>query len=187
MSETDIILASASPRRLQYLRWARYHVEVVPVSIDETPIDGESAAEMVARLSRLKAAAIPVAAVPLVAGDTIVSCQGKILGKPASPEVAREMLMLLSGTEHEVLSGWCVRQGDEYQEGVEVSQVRFRRLEPDQIDRYVDSSEPLDKAGGYGIQGLGREWVESVKGSWSNVVGLPVIPVLAALRDFTIR
>ena len=97
------------------------------------------------------------------------------------------MLAALSGADHEVTSGWCVRLGDELLEGVEVSQVRFRELSSDQIDRYVDSGEPLDKAGAYGIQGIGRELVEAVRGSWSNVVGLPVVPVLAALRDLMVR
>ncbi len=187
MSETEIILASASPRRLQYLRWARYQVTVVPVLIDETPADGETAAELVTRLARAKATSISTPGVPVVAGDTVVSCRDKILGKPANPQVAREMLAALSGADHEVISGWCVRHGDELLEGVEVSQVRFRELSSDQIDRYVDSGEPLDKAGAYGIQGIGRELVEAVRGSWSNVVGLPVVPVLAALRDLMVR
>ena len=183
MPEADLILASASPRRLQYLQRAHLQIEVIPVDIDETPLEGETAAGLVARLAREKAAAIPTADIPVVAGDTIVSCRGEFLGKPQDQAAARKMLGVLSGSDHQVVSGWCVRHADVFLEGVEVSEVRFRVLDRHQIDHYVDTGEPLDKAGAYGIQGLGAELVEVVRGSWSNVVGLPVVPILAALRD----
>ena len=187
MREAEVLLASASPRRLYYLERAYLRVEVLPVSIDESRREGETAIQLASRLAIEKAAPFASSTIPVVAGDTVVSLQGEILGKPDSPQVAYEMLAALSGNEHEVVSGWCVRHGEVVRHGIETSRVRFRALNRRQIDRYVETGEPLDKAGAYGIQGLGGELVESVRGSWSSVVGMPLVPVLSALRDFLVR
>ena len=182
MNRIEIILASASPRRRDYLCRALLDVQVKPVDIDESPREGESGESLVTRLAHQKAMAIEGVEVPVVAGDTIVCHRGEILGKPANSQHAREMLELLSGSEHQVISGWCGRLADSVLQGVETTQVRFRELDREQIEKYIATGEPLDKAGAYGIQGLGGALVESVQGSWSNVVGLPLIPVLSAVR-----
>lgn len=183
MIRADIILASASPRRRDYLQRSQLRVEVIPVDLDEAPLEEESGTDLVARLAVEKAMAVGPVELPVVAGDTIVSCQGEILGKPQDPRHAHQMLELLSGTDHQVIGGWCVRHSGVCLRGVEISQVRFRQLDQRMIEDYVATGEPLDKAGAYGIQGLGAELVESVRGSWCNIVGLPVIPVLSALRE----
>lgn len=176
-----IVLASASPRRLQLLRACGLDVDVSPANVDEAERPGEPAADMVLRLAREKARAVSGALV--VAADTTVVLDGRILAKPANADEARAMLTSLAGRAHEVLTGWCVRAGAREQTGVVRTEVVFRALTAVEVDAYIATGEPFDKAGGYGIQGAGGALVDTVQGSYPNVVGLPVREVLAALRE----
>lgn len=176
-----IVLASASPRRLQLLRACGLDVEVRAADVDERERPGERAADMVLRLARAKARAVTGELV--VAADTTVVLDERILTKPADAAAAREMLTSLAGRAHHVLTGWCVRAGAREQTGVVRTEVVFRALTAAEVDAYVATGEPFDKAGGYGIQGAGGALVDTVQGSYPNVVGLPVREVLAALRE----
>jgi septum formation protein len=160
---------------------------VRPVDVDESHNSGEGAVALVERLAQAKAASIDQPEYPVLAGDTVVSLQQQLLGKPADSKDARRMLESLSGREHQVTSGWCIRWGSEAQVGHVVTLVRFKSLSSSQIDAYLETAEPFDKAGAYGIQGQGRALVEEVRGSWSNVVGLPLCPVVRLLRELTER
>lgn len=173
------VLASASPRRRDLL--GRYLTfEVRPAGIDESVLDGERPEDYVARLAREKAAAasrtVPNGTV-VVAADTTVDVDGRIVGKPGGAAEARRILAGLSGRAHRVHTGVCV--------GGEVftvtTTVRFAELSPAAIDWYVATGEPLDAAGAYAIQGAGAALVASIEGSWTNVVGLPLAETLAAL------
>ena len=187
-----MILASASPRRRELLRACGLEVTVVPADIDETRKEGESATALVERLAREKALAIARELDPedgelLVAADTIVWDEsGDVLGKPEDASDARRMLRVLSGRTHHVSTGVCVAAFDE-EEGwrhssfVETTDVTFFELTDAQVNAYVSSGEPMDKAGAYGIQGLGRALVSGIAGDYPNVVGLPVGRVLREL------
>ena len=181
-----MILASQSPRRIELMREAGYNIRVIPADIDETPFDGEAPLTLVERLARAKAAA--------VAADTIVTFDGKILGKPATEDEARTMLRELSGRTHQVATGVCiVKAGDataphaaESLSFVDVTDVTFYELTDEQIERYVASGEPMDKAGAYGIQGTGgRMLVHDISGDFYNVVGLPIARVARAIQKLS--
>lgn len=181
-----LILASASPRRADLLRAAGFEFSVRPVNIDERPRDGEQAGDYVVRLAREKAeaaaAAEPSDAI-ILAADTSVVVDAEVLGKPTDDEDARRMLRLLSGREHEVLTGVAIRRNGTETSAVATSVVRFSPLTAVEIDWYVASGEPADKAGAYAVQGLASRFVEAIRGSYSNVVGLPVSLVYQLLRD----
>ena len=187
MSHSTIILASASPRRLVALQRAGFDPLVCPVNIDESKLERETAVALVERLAQAKAASIDQPEYPVLAGDTVVSLQQQILGKPSDWKDARSMLESLSGREHQVVSGWCIRSGSDERMGHVTTLVRFRSLSSSQIDAYLETGEPFDKAGAYGIQGQGSALVEEVRGSWSNVVGLPLCPVVRVLRELLER
>ncbi len=182
-----LILASVSPRRADLLAAAGFAFTVRPVDIDEQPRDGEPPADYVLRLAREKAAA--AAAIGrdpdevVLAADTSVVIDGLILGKPQDDEDARRMLGLLSGREHEVLTGVALRRNGREATGVASSRVKFLPLTTEEITWYVASGEPLDKAGGYAVQGLASRFVEEIHGSYANVVGLPVTLVYKLLRS----
>ena len=187
-----MILASQSPRRIELMREAGYDIRVIPADIDETPFDNEAPLTLVERLARAKAAA--VAAELTIAADTIVTFDGKILGKPANEDEARTMLHELSGCTHQVATGVCiVRAGDataphaaESLSFVDVTDVTFYELTDEQIERYVASGEPMDKAGAYGIQGVGgRMLVHDISGDFYNVVGLPIARVARAIQKLS--
>lgn len=173
---TTIVLASASPRRAELLRQIGVSFEVRPADIDETPSIGESAHHYVERLAREKALAVksqqPNSLV--IGSDTSVVLDGRILGKPRNSQDAVAMLRQLSGSTHQVLTAVAVASNNTCESLVVVTDVRFRRLEDQEIDAYVASQEPMDKAGGYGIQGRGGIFVEELRGSYSAVVGLPL-------------
>lgn len=175
-----MILASQSPRRLELLREIGLDPQVRPAHIDETPQAGENPEDLVLRLSREKAAACgrelgdSLAHGVVLAADTTVWLDGRSLGKPEDDAQAREMLALLSGRTHHVSTGVCLRLDGFERCFVETSDVTFFPLTAAQIDAYVQSGEPRDKAGAYGIQGLGRLLVEGIRGDFFNVVGLPV-------------
>ena len=181
-----LLLASRSPRRADLLRTLGVEFRLVDVEVDETPGRHEAPDAYVRRLAREKAragqAAAPAASPPVLAADTTVVLDGEILGKPLDDADARAMLARLAGRPHEVLTGVAVLDGRGLLvDTVVATRVRFRALTPAEIAAYVASGEPLDKAGAYGIQGLGGALVERIEGSYSNVVGLPLAETLALL------
>ena len=175
-----IVLASRSPRRAEILRAQGFDFAVRPAAIDETVEPGETPAAHVRRLALEKAAAI-AADTPdalVVGSDTVVVIDGEILGKPTDAAEARAMLSRLAGREHEVYSSAALIAGDRRGVDHDVTRVRFRELENDEIAAYVASGEPMDKAGSYGIQERGALIVAGIDGCYFNVMGLP----LQALR-----
>ncbi len=182
-----LILASASPRRADLLRAAKFDFEVAPSDIDESPEPGERPEHYTLRVARDKAryvAARPSSAgAVILAADTEVVIDGRILGKPASPENAGAMLSILSGEAHDVLTAVVVRNHEREVSEVLTTRVRFARLSAEDIAWYIASGEPMGKAGAYAIQGLGARFVERIEGSWSGVVGLPIATVHRLLRE----
>ncbi len=182
-----IVLASQSPRRKELL--GRMGLEFVTQAskIDESAFDGLEARELVATLSREKAQWIArqLDGETLVIGaDTVVVRDGAALGKPKDAEDAVAMLLSLSGRDHQVCTGVTVCRGDRVLTQVEETQVTFRDLTEAEVRQYVSTGEPMDKAGAYGIQGLGGLLVEGIRGDYSNVVGLPVCRLGQMLKDF---
>ena len=175
---TRFILASASPRRAHIFETLGLDFETVRTDVDETPLEGEAPSQLVLRVARAKVAeAAPRFSSGLVVGaDTIVVIDGRPLGKPADADEAREMLRMLSGRWHAVMTGLVVRDVAGARELAEHDKtlVRFRELSDEEIDAYVETGEPLDKAGGYAIQGRAMLFVDEIAGNYQNVVGLPV-------------
>jgi septum formation protein len=179
-ASTDIVLASASPRRAELLRSAGFSFTVRPADIDETGFPGEPPADYVLRIARAKAraaAAWPRNRALILAADTTVVAAGETLGKPADDRDAARMLTILSGKVHIVLTGVVVLSDNEEVAEVVSTRVSVRPLSPDEIGWYVGTREPEGKAGAYAIQGIGARFVDWIDGSWSNVVGLPVATV----------
>ena len=173
----SLILASASPRRQELLKLFGIPFTVRVADIDETMDASASASayDEVARLSREKALAIPREDGDIViAADTIVVCQGKVMGKPRTEAEAVSMLSLLSGRDHQVMTGCTVLMGERAETFTEVTDLHFRELTEKEIRRYVASGEPMDKAGAYGIQGGAALFCERMDGDYYNVMGLPV-------------
>jgi septum formation protein len=182
-----LVLASASPRRLELLRTAGLDPEVIASHIDETPHDGEDPIEYARRMSLDKARAVAASVDgerPILGADTIVHVPDgdpRILGKPASPDEARVMLARLAGRAHEVVTAYTLLfKGGERGRAVQ-TEVIFRTLEPAELEGYIGSREWEDKAGGYAVQGLAAAFVRSVRGSYTNIVGLPLCEVLEDL------
>ena len=170
-----IILASQSPRRRELLGLFRLPFTVCSADIDETMDPNREVSEEVARLSLEKARAIRCSPEDVViAADTVVAVDGKVLGKPADPADAARMLRLLSGREHRVLTGMTVLLGQQVRTVTEESAVRFKTLSDREIREYIATGEPMDKAGSYGIQGFGALFVEHIDGDFYNIMGLPV-------------
>lgn len=181
----NIILASASPRRRELLSLFHIPFTVRVADIDETMDENALPFDEVARVSRLKALAVEREAEDVViAADTIVVCQGKILGKPHSEEEAVSMLSLLSGRDHQVMTGCTVLKGEKAVTFTEVTDLHFRTLSQKEIEAYVTTGEPMDKAGAYGIQGYGALLVAGISGDYNNVVGLPLGLLDRLLRPF---
>ena len=171
----QLILASQSPRRRELLGLFGIPFAVRVADIDETMDSNLPAAEAVAQISRKKALAMERGADDvLIAADTIVVVGGKILGKPHSAQEAEQMLRLLSGRDHQVMTGVTVLCGDREEVFTEVTDLHFRELTDSEIHRYVQSGEPMDKAGAYGIQGGAALFCEKMTGDYYNVMGLPV-------------
>lgn len=182
--EPRLVLASASPRRARILRELGVPFRVVVSHEDEALRAGEDGAAAVERLARAKARAVArEEALPVVAADTEVLCDGHILGKPADEEGAVRMLRLLAGRAHEVVTGVCVVAPGGAFAGVERSVVRFAPMGEGEIRWYAATGEPLDKAGGYHVDGKGALFIETVEGSPSNVAGLPVRLLLRLVRQ----
>ena len=180
----QLILASQSPRRKELLGLFHIPFTVRVADIDET-MDGTKAPyDEVARVSRLKALAVPREAEDVViAADTIVVCQGKVLGKPHTEDEAVQMLALLSGRDHQVMTGMTVIAGNEMQSITEVTDIHFRPLSQKEIAAYVATGEPMDKAGSYGIQGGAALFCDKMVGDYYNVMGLPVCRLWQMLCD----
>ena len=179
-----MILASASPRRAHILTQLGIPFRTVVSHVDETLAPGESAAAAAERLARAKAGEVAAREdLPVLAADTLVSCDDHILGKPASTADARDMLRRLSGRTHEVVTGVCLVTRGGAHAAVDRTTVRFAPLSDDDIRWYVATGEPMDKAGAYHVDARGALFVESVTGSPSNVAGLPVRVVLRLARD----
>lgn len=182
---SSIILASASPRRAELLRQIGVTFSVQPADVDETPLADEPAEHYVARLARDKALAVaqesPEATV--LGSDTSVVLEGVILGKPVDADDAVATLQRLSGACHQVMTAIAVARGDRCECRVVTTNVRFRPLSSAEIAAYVASGEPMDKAGSYGIQGLGGIFVSDLQGSYSAVVGLPLQETADLLAD----
>jgi septum formation protein len=180
-----LILASASPRRQELLREAGIEFTVEPANVDETPIAGESAQACAERLAREKARAVfarrPGSVV--LGADTVVVVDGEILGKPVDAEDAARMLRMLSGRAHEVITGVCVIGPEEEEVRSCSTQVEVAELSEGEIRAYIATGEPMDKAGGYAIQGQFSRWIPKIAGDYTNVVGLPVAMVCAMLRQ----
>jgi septum formation protein len=180
----QLILASSSPRRQLLLRAAGFEFESESPDVDETVIEGEDPERMVVRLAREKALAGATGAGRVVIGaDTTVVLDGKILGKPEGESDAVEMLMSIGGRTHVVITGWALAQDARIvEDGFDTTLVVMRAVDREEAEAYAASGEPLDKAGAYALQGEGGRFVSSIGGSRSNVVGLPLKPVVGALR-----
>lgn len=177
-----VVLASASPRRAELLRAAGVDFIVRPAQVDESVQDGEEARDYVLRLAIEKAQAVPrVNTEVVLAADTTVVLDDEVLGKPADEADAVRMLQRLAGRSHEVLTGVCVAVHDVLDARVATTAVQFAAMSDDEIAWYVASGEPMDKAGAYGIQGRASRFVTGIRGSYSNVVGLPVALVYEML------
>lgn len=184
----ELILASGSPRRQHFLRDLGLTFTIVVPDIDESQDDQEAPDVYVSRMAIEKARAVlPIdskSEVRVLGADTVVVCDGEVLGKPLLPDVASSMLRLLSGKQHDVLGGMALLDGSGtvVQQAVSHTSVVFSALSDAAIAAYVATGEPLDKAGAYAIQGLGAQFVERIEGSYSNVVGLDLAVVTSWLR-----
>jgi septum formation protein len=188
----DLVLASASPRRRELLERMGLSLVVAAADVDETPLPGERPADYVRRVAGSKCDAVVEARSPAVAAglavlaaDTIVIAAGdvnQILGKPADADDARRMLTRIAGRKHEVATAYRIRVGERTVERTVTTIVSFRALSPAEIDAYVASGEWHGKAGGYAVQGIAGAFVTELRGSHTNVIGLPVSEVLADLQ-----
>jgi septum formation protein len=186
---STLILASASPRRRELLAQAGYRFAVQPSSIPESLQPGEDAIHFVTRLAREKAEDVfarpkPCPAPVVVLGaDTVVVCDGEVMGKPVDAADAQRMLLLLSGRTHQVVTGVAVVWGPGSAEvAAEMTQVTMRTLSPQEVAGYVATGEPMDKAGAYAIQGYAGRWIPRIHGCYFNVVGLPLALVDSLLE-----
>ena len=180
----NLILASASPRRQELLKLFGLPFDVRVADIDETMDLTKDPYDEVARVSRLKAQAVARSEDDvIIAADTIVVCEGKVLGKPKSEADAFATLRLLSGRDHQVMTGCTVLWGDKCATFTEVTDLHFRELSDREIARYVASGEPMDKAGSYGIQGGAALFCTHMVGDYYNVMGLPVCALGLRLKE----
>jgi septum formation protein len=175
-------LASASPRRREILAALGVRCSFAGVDIDESRAPGESVSEMVFRLACEKANAAQAVNLPVLGADTIVVLDDRVFGKPQSKADALVMLRALSGRSHRVLTAVALSVGGKTETAISDTEVRFRDIHPDEAEAYWQSGEPEGKAGGYAVQGLGGIFVESLHGSYSAVVGLPVYETAILLQ-----
>lgn len=184
---SSFILASASPRRQQLLREIGLQFDVIPGDVNEDFLLDELPVDYVTRMSREKSYAIaeqmPDAWV--LGADTIVIIDGEVLGKPQTRENAREMLKKLSGREHRVITGFTIvkKSAQTVVSQVVESSVAFKEIEMDEMEWYINSPEPYDKAGAYAVQGMAGYFVKEIHGSYTNVVGLPLTEVVTVLKE----
>ena len=179
-----LVLASRSPRRREILTQAGIPFTVRAAGVDESPLSGETPEAYVQRLAQWKACAVPAEPAETVLGaDTTVVVAHQMLAKPEDAADARRMLAALSGRCHEVLTGICLKRGAALIRDCAVTRVWFSPMSPADIESYVASGEPMDKAGAYAIQGLASKFIERIDGCYFNVVGLPVSLVYRRLRE----
>ena len=187
VSDPRVILASASPRRRELLRQVGVRFRVVVAEVDESVLPGEQPADYVLRVARDKVLAIQAtdgSGLPVLAADTAVVLDQRILGKPADRAGAISMLRSLSGRTHEVYSAVVLAQaGQPLRECLNISRVTFAELDPDWIEAYCDTGDSMDKAGAYGVQGLAAEKIPRIEGSFSGVMGLPLYETCQLLRQ----
>ena len=181
-----LVLASASPRRQELLRNAGIAFDVQPAHIPEDPLPGESAKACAERLAREKALTVArLRPQDVVLGaDTVVVVDDELLGKPADAADAARMLRMISGREHEVITGVCLVAGGRWLVGSETTRVTVSEMNDENIADYIATGEPMDKAGAYAIQGIASRWIPRIEGDYSNVVGLPVALVWRMLGSF---
>ena len=192
--EAELILASRSPRRAELLKEIIKSFSIIPSNIKENYIENESPDAYVLRVSREKAESVSGGVESrnggcwVLAGDTIVVLEGTILGKPEDADDARRMLEYLQDRRHEVITGICLLNREEGVCCLETvcTQVWMRRIEPEEIEAYIQTGEPFDKAGGYAIQGQGGRFVRRIEGSYTNVVGLPTERLQALFSKYRI-
>lgn len=184
----QLILASQSPRRRQLLSLTGLDFAVRAADIDETMDSEKTPFDEVARVSREKAMALPRGSDDIVvAADTIVVCGNEVLGKPKDPEDAFRMLSMLSGHDHQVMTGMTVACGDRVVTTTEVTKIHFRELTDGEIRAYIATGDPMDKAGAYGIQSGAALFVTGIEGDYYNVMGLPICRLTLLLREFGLR
>ncbi|MFL5525007.1 MAG: Maf family protein [Gemmatimonadaceae bacterium] len=185
MSSCRVVLASGSPRRRQLLDLIGITHEVRPSNIDETARAREAPRRHAERLAREKATAVARRDPDLITigADTVVVINRKVLGKPIDDADAARMLAMLSGREHTVITAIAVSRGRKLRSAIEEVRVKFRRLRDAEIDAYIATREPMDKAGAYGIQGYGATIVERIEGDYFAVMGLPLVRLINLLRD----
>ena len=179
-----LVLASASPRRQELLRNAVIAFEVHPAHIAEDPLPGEPAKACAERLARQKALAVARQRPQdfVLGADTVVVVDGQLLGKPSDAADAARMLRMLSGREHQVITGVCLVVSGQSSSASETTHVTVSEITDKEIADYVASGEPMDKAGAYAIQGIASRWIPRIEGDYSNVVGLPMALVCQMLR-----
>jgi len=187
----DIILASASPRRQALLEMLGVNFRVIPSESEEVLTPGLTPEQTVCKVafgkvSQLRTEHDILEDALIIAADTLVYLDGRPLGKPDSPEDAVDMLCALSGRRHTVYTGVAIARGDTHVTGAEATDVYFRELSEGEITRYVETGEPLDKAGSYGAQGRGSVFIERIEGDFFNVMGLPLCRLSVMLRNFGI-
>jgi len=189
VSECRVVLASGSPRRHDLLNLVGISHEVRPANIDETMRARENPHRHAERLAREKATEVATRDPNLITigADTIVVVNRKVLGKPTDADHAAVMLRQLSGRQHTVITAVAVSRGKKLRSAVEEVRVKFRKLRDDEIDAYIATGEPMDKAGAYGIQGYGATIVECVEGDYFAVMGLPLARLVGLLRDVGVR
>ena len=180
----DLILASASPRRKELLQHLGVPFRVIVADIDETPLPNEAPVPYTLRLAEAKARAVLARhrGATVLGADTIVTLDGELLGKPVDANDARRMLRLLRNRTHAVTTGVALVSADTTQTHAETTQVFVADIIDAEIDAYVATGEPMDKAGGYGLQGQAQRWIPRIEGEYSNVIGLPVARVHAMLQ-----
>ncbi len=185
-----IYLASLSPRRCELLDQIKVNYQQIAVSVDETPYSQESAPDYVRRLALTKARAGRLAvstACPVLGADTVIVYDKQLLGKPVDEDDARRMLRILSGNKHQVMTAVAVVTPTREKIRLSISRVHFRRLSEADIQAYIKTGEPLDKAGSYAIQGLASIFIKHLEGSYSGVMGLPLYETANLLTEMGIK
>lgn len=187
-NRAKLVLASSSPRREEILKQLKLKFTIVPGKIDESKFTETNPEKLVKTLALEKAKSVSnlVEDALIIAADTVVVCEDEILGKPEDSEEAKEQLKLLSGKEHQVMTGIAVLSSETGEVYVEnnITLVKMLNMSDEKIDKYISTGEPLDKAGSYGIQGFGGLFVEGIKGSYYSVVGLPIHQLAEILDKF---
>ncbi len=186
MKKPDIILASQSPRRKQLLEQIGINPFCLPVDIDESKFESESPQEYCQRLSLEKAQAgwqQTKGQAPVIGSDTIVVFKGKTLGKPKDKADAKNMLKILSNNTHQVMTAVSIVAENTKKTVMSVSHVEFRKLDTKELNDYIETTEPMDKAGSYGIQGKAAVWIKNISGSYSGIMGLPLFETAKLIRE----